>query len=246
MPRRTSYLPGVPNWVSLQTSVPAVAKSFYGRLFGWEFDGPTATKNDGTVAAVTEWDTDPRWTTYLNVEDLDAAVAEVERAGGLLLTPPSEDDGRTALVADPAGVTIGLWQAGEDIGATLVNEPGTFIWSELMTDRRDAVLPFYERVFGLTTTTIDLDGAPYTAFVAGGEMIGGIIPPQREGADHRWIVHFAVESVEEAVSEAVALGGSVVHGPISTPLGPLAALHDPDGAAFSVWAFDGPASRFGS
>jgi predicted enzyme related to lactoylglutathione lyase len=109
-----------------------------------------------------------------------------------------------------------------------------------MTGDHDAALPFYERVAGLTTNTVDLDGSPFTGFLAGEQMIGGIIPPQREGAANRWIVYFAVASAAESAERAQTLGGSIVHGPVVTPVGPIAALLDPQGGAFSVWEFSGP------
>ena len=118
--------------------------------------------------------------------------------------------------------------------------PGAFIWSELMTAGHDAALPFYERVAGLTARTVDLDGSPFTGFVAAEQMIGGVIPPQREGAAHRWIVYFAVTDAAGAAERVRELGGTVVPGPVVTPVGPIAALLDPQGGAFSVWEFSGP------
>jgi len=38
MPERKEYAPGTPSWVDLQTTDQAAAKSFYGALFGWNFD----------------------------------------------------------------------------------------------------------------------------------------------------------------------------------------------------------------
>ena len=38
-----------------------------------------------------------------------------------------------AFVLDPGGVPVGLWQANQHIGATLVNEPGAVMWNELIT-----------------------------------------------------------------------------------------------------------------
>ena len=66
MPERTKYAPGTPSWVDLQTSDQVGAKSFYGALFGWEYDDrpvghdadgneafySMATKNGKNVAAI--------------------------------------------------------------------------------------------------------------------------------------------------------------------------------------------------
>ena len=42
-----------------------------------------------------------------------------------------------------------IWQAGESIGAEIVNEPGTLCWNELTTcETSTGALAFYEKVFG--------------------------------------------------------------------------------------------------
>ncbi|GAB2804368.1 VOC family protein [Actinoallomurus bryophytorum] len=227
---------------------PEAARVFYGRLFGWTFGERTtpgeawAVRNDGFVAAIAGGPAPATWTTFLNVPDIDAAAARIEPNGGRLRTPLKEVTGecRMTYAVDPTGATFGLWQAGGHIGATVVQEEGAFIWSELMTDDHDAALPFYERAAGLTTTIVDLDGSPFTGLVAGEQMIGGIIPRQREGAANRWIAYFSVASAVESAEYAKTLGATIVHGPIATPVGPIAALLDPQGGAFSVWEFSGP------
>jgi hypothetical protein len=45
---------------------------------------------------------------------------------------------------------------------------------------------------------------------------------------------FAVEDADAAIAEAQGRGGSLLHGPIDTPHGPMAVLADPAGAVFSV------------
>ena len=66
------------------------------------------------------------------------------------------DAGRMAFVADPTGAIVGLWQADQHIGATLVNETGTVIWNELITDKPESVLAFYETVLGMTHSTMEM------------------------------------------------------------------------------------------
>ena len=53
-------------------------------------------------------------------------------------------------MSDPNGAMVNLWQARQHIGATLVNEPGTLIWNELLTDNGEAAYAFYGKVVGLT------------------------------------------------------------------------------------------------
>src|SRR6266849_6241638 len=117
MPLRTSYRQGTPNWVDLQTTDQAAAKAFYGGLFGWSYDDQ------------------PMPDTYIAVDSVDDTVTKVQAAGGQVAMPPFDvmDAGRMAFVLDPGGAAVAFWQAGQHIGAELVNEPGTFTWNELIT-----------------------------------------------------------------------------------------------------------------
>jgi predicted enzyme related to lactoylglutathione lyase len=54
-----------------------------------------------------------------------------------------------AIFADPNGAVFGVWQAGVHQGAEVVNEPGSFTWSELLTRDVDKAKRFYGEAFGL-------------------------------------------------------------------------------------------------
>src|SRR4029079_10689782 len=167
MPARTEHAPGTPSWVDLQTSDTAAAKSFYSALYGWEFedlpvgndaDGnpafySMARKNGKDVAAVAGLPMPgipPHWNTYVTVSDVDATAAQVAGAGGSTMGEPFDvmDAGRMAIVADPTGAMLCIWQPKNHIGAHLVNEHGTLTWNELMAADVDTALAFYEKVFG--------------------------------------------------------------------------------------------------
>ena len=151
MPERTSYTQGTPNWVDLPTSDQAAAKAFYAGLFGWTYDDQPmgegqvysmAVLNGHQVAAISSQPAEmaaagapPMWNTYLAVDSVDEATAKVEAAGGKVAMAPFDvvDAGRMSFVMDPSGAPVALWQAGQHIGATLVNEPGTINWNELLS-----------------------------------------------------------------------------------------------------------------
>ncbi|MFZ2056705.1 MAG: VOC family protein [Acidimicrobiales bacterium] len=254
MPKRTAYAQGTPSWVDLQTTDTDAAKSFYGGLFGWQFDdqpmpgGPPysmALKDGEIVAGLYPQSPDmsargvpPMWNTYIAVDDADAATEAVQGAGGQVLMPPSDvmDAGRMSLVADPTGASFGLWQARRRVGAALVNEPGTLIWNELLTDDGEAACAFYGEVLGLTSELSDMGGSPYTLFKVGDDMVAGSMPPPMEGIPNHWHVYFAVEDIDAALATARDLGADVVNGPMPTPIGPMATLSDPQGAMFSLFA----------
>lgn len=258
MPQRTSYAQGTPCWVDLQTTDQDAARSFYADLFGWKYDDrpmgegvvySQAVVNDGAVAAIAPQSPElaaagapPTWNTYLAVDDVDATTAKVAAAGGQVGMAPFDvyDAGRMAFVLDPAGAAVALWQAGEHIGATVVNEHGALIWNELTVPDPAATTGFYEQVLGVTAQSQDYgSGQTYTTFVVGDRSVAGAITPMMEGVPPHWHVYFGVDDVAESAARVTALGGTVLAGPMDTPVGPMATVRDPQGAVFSLFATAG-------
>jgi uncharacterized protein len=177
----------------------------------------------------------PMWNTYLAVDSADEAAAKVEAAGGKIAMAPFDvmDAGRMAFVLDPSGAPVALWQANQHIGASLVNEPGTVTWNELITTDPGAAA-FYQHVVGLTTSTFDMGGGEYTLFEAAGQMVGGTTPPQMPGTPNHWHVYFGVADADATVAKATELGGSILVPVFDTPVGRMAVIADPQGAVFSI------------
>jgi len=258
MPARDSYAQGTPNWVDLQTTDQAGAKTFYSGVFGWAFDDQPmdagavysiAKIGDGQVAAIapqspelTAAGAPPMWNTYLAVDSVDDATAKVAAAGGTVAMEPFDvmDAGRMSFVLDPSGAAVAFWQANQHIGSSLVNEPGAVIWNELITDNPAAVT-FYEQVLGVTTTTVDMGGNKYTMFQVGDKEVGGTTPPQMAGVPNHWHVYFAVADADATAAKVRQLGGSVMVEPFDTPIGKMAVVTDPQGAVFSLFQARPPA-----
>jgi predicted enzyme related to lactoylglutathione lyase len=251
MPERKSYAQGTPNWVDLQTSDQNAAREFYAGLFGWTYDDQPmaegqvysmAKLGDHYVAAIAAQSPElaaagapSAWNTYIAVDSVDETVAKVEAAGGQVVMQPFDvmDAGRMAFVLDPGGAAVALWQAGSHIGAGLVNEPGTLTWNELITTNPSATA-FYQKVLGLTTTTMDMGTGEYTMFQVGGEQIAGSTPPQMPGVPNHWHVYFAVADADATAAKVTEQGGSLLADPFDTPAGRMAVVRDPQGAVFSI------------
>jgi predicted enzyme related to lactoylglutathione lyase len=255
MPKKTEYQQGTPCWVDLQTSDQEAAKRFYASMLGWSYDDrpmpqggvySMALLKGETVAAIAAIPPgapegmSPMWNTYLAVNDVDAAVDRIGAAGGQVLMAPTDigDAGRMAFVADPTGAVVGLWQAGRHIGATLVNEPGALIWNELITDKPDSALPFYETVLGVTHATVEMgEGRTYHMLKVGGTDVGGCTEPPMPNVPNHWHVYFAVTDADAAAAMVSAEGGQAVAEPFDIPsVGRSAVVADPQGAVFSVLA----------
>lgn len=111
------------SWCHIEIPVasPKNAKKFYGELFGWTFrDVPELnyvifTAGDGAIGGGL-WNPPPGIprliTNYVSVDDVGAMVARVQQYGGKLVNPRTEVPGHGwfALVADPDGNVLGLWQ----------------------------------------------------------------------------------------------------------------------------------------
>jgi uncharacterized protein len=164
MERNDRYIPGVPCWIDTTQPDPKAATSFYGGLFGWEFEDVAlpespgsyyiARLRDGDVAAVgSQPEQGPRdavWNTYVWVEDADETAATVRDAGGTVLMGPDDvgESGRVAVFADPEGAAFCVWQAKEHWGAAVVNEPGSLNFNDLHTRDLEGAEAFYGAVFG--------------------------------------------------------------------------------------------------
>ncbi|HUI48298.1 MAG TPA: VOC family protein [Acidimicrobiia bacterium] len=252
MPERKQYASGTPNWIDVQTTDTNAAKKFYGELFGWTYvDNPIDEANgvyysmaviDGhDVGAVSPLGDQaaagvpPHWNSYISVDDIEATTANVEDAGGTVVAPPFDvmDAGRMAVIQDPTGAMFELWQAKNHIGATLVNEPGTFSWSELLTPDVPKAAAFYKRVLGWESAT-HAGEMPYTEFKLDGNSIAGAMNPPMPGMPPVWGIYFAVADTDATVAKAKSLGASVFSEPMDIEPGRFAVLADPQGAIFSV------------
>jgi predicted enzyme related to lactoylglutathione lyase len=254
------YPHGTPSWVDLMTTDAEAAAAFYPALFGWEVAGLGGEEvggytmfrlRDRDVAAFAPVSGDEQaagassaWQTYVAVDDVEATAARVEPAGGTVLAPPMDvlDFGRMAVIADPSGAALGLWQAGTHIGCGIVNEPGALVWNELATGEPDTAEAFYGAVLGWAfEDSMSLEGGgtyreirrPGDGAVVAGlmPMVGDAWPPELPA---HWMVYFAVEDADATASLAATRGGAVRVPPTDLAVGRFAVLADPSGAAFSV------------
>jgi predicted enzyme related to lactoylglutathione lyase len=249
---RTTYAPGTFSWVDLATTDAAAARSFYTALFGWETEDTDA--GDGSVYTICQIGGDavcalyemsneargaapPRWTSYVTVERVDDTVARARELGGALSSDAFDvlDAGRMAIVEDPLGAAVAVWQPRARIGAERVNDVGCLCMNELATSDVDAARSFYEPLFGWTTERIDTgpDGPVMLALHNRGKL-NGTLSEDRNGPP-QWRPYFTVESTEAACAKARDLGAQPLLEPIAIPDGSIAIALDPQGALFALF-----------
>jgi predicted enzyme related to lactoylglutathione lyase len=250
---RTEYAPGTFCWVDLTTTDQEAAKTFYTGLFGWEIeDTPVgdgivysrASVDGKDVAAISpqpqmlrDAGAPPTWNSYVSVGSVDETATRAKELGATVHGQPFDvlDVGRMAVIQDPQGAMVALWQPRLHFGAALVNAPGALCWNELNTTDMDAAKDFYGGLFGWTVQPFGDGPDPYLV-VMNGENGNGGIRPAPNGMPPNWMVYFAIEDVEAGMTKVKDLGGSVHAGPIDIQIARIAIVEDPQGAIFALYA----------
>jgi predicted enzyme related to lactoylglutathione lyase len=250
-----TYPHGVTCWIDSEQPDVDAAQEFYGGLLGWQFtvatppDAPAryviATLDGADVAAV---------------DDADVAVERATSLGATVVSPPADagPGGRGAVLHDPQGNEVRLWQARRRKGAQLVNAPGAWNFSHLHTPEIGAAQQFYGGLFPWhfvdqgwaiaisvpgygdhLEATVDPDIRTRQASAPEGfaDVIGSIVPTGPDGSG--WSVVLTVADRDATASRAEALGGRVLR-TRDTGWTREAVVRDPQGAVFTASQFTPP------
>ncbi|MEV4376943.1 hypothetical protein [Streptosporangium sp. NPDC049644] len=152
---------GDPCWVELPSEAGAPLLLCYTTLLGWRFDenahvggyrrswvGERKVAGIGGPAL-------PRpsagWRGYVSTSDLAESLRRTAAAGGRLVTGPVDvsPDGLFALVEDPVGVAVGLFQPGTDRGTQEASDQvGCVAGWVLESPDPEASVAFHRTLFG--------------------------------------------------------------------------------------------------
>ncbi len=116
-------------WNELMTPDVEKAKSFYQALFNWEYrESETCSENNqkytmiktpsGDCGGIIETPADkqgqipPHWMSYVSVDNIDETLTKATSLGATVKVPSTDigDLGRFAILTDPTGAHIALWQ----------------------------------------------------------------------------------------------------------------------------------------
>ena len=204
------------------------------------------------------------WNTYIWVESADETASKVSDAGGGIVMEPFDvmDAGRMAVFTDPEGAAFCVWQAKENKGARVVNEPGSLNFNVLCTRSAEGAKSFYGSVFGWQTLALGGGAEMWTlpgygdylersdpglrermgevGAPAGFEdVVASINPIAGDQADTppHWGVTFAVDDADATAKRAAELGGQVIVPPFDAPWVRMTVITDPQGATFTASKF---------
>ena len=251
-------MPGKPShfiWYELMTSDLDAAAKFYGAVVGWSVQGAATPGMDyrqwsidgvtigGLMAAPPDASgaaMAPVWMGYLDVPDVDAAVAKIKAAGGESWMPATDIPGvgRIATVTDPQGAAFYVMAPiGDGVSQSFSpGLPGHGGWNELHTSDRQAGFAFYAEHFGWGKSD-EFDMGPmgtYVLFNTGGEAIGGMMNSP-DSPRPTWLYYFSVDDIHAAKARVETAGGAVLSGPHEVPTGDwVLRARDPQGAMFAL------------
>lgn len=247
----TAIAPNHPCWVELSSPDVESARTFYGSLFGWEFEEPgpmgfgvKAIRDGRVVAGISPQPPEAPagqpafWSVYFRVADLTDFLARVDAGGGQAMMAIPEFDGTAgvALVADPAGTAFGVLEYDDDRGLTAVDVTGAACWFELHT-KDPAVQGFYHQVFDWEFDAVsDTDDFRYSTFALPGTDTprGGILDTSNVGIPAHWESYIQVEDADAIAGRVRELGGDWLAAPHDSTYGRVGRFIDSQNAAFTV------------
>lgn len=240
-------------WHDLMSTDPEAAKKFYTQLLGWKTTDEEAMGTYTTISAngrglggIAKLDAShgmsSHWSCYLNVESVDGAAERAVSLGGRICVPPTDipNVGRFAVLQDPKGVLFSIYKDKEAgvVAGEGVPSAGTFCWYELMTPDPEALVPFYQALFGWRVETSQMTGETYWLCYSGDRQVCGMAKTQAGAPEApHWLPFLAVEDLEASTNRAKGLGAQITVPPTDIPkIGRFSVLLDPTGAAVALFS----------
>ncbi len=242
-------------WLELGTSDRNAAKKFYSNLLGWTAEdmpmGPDMTytifrTGGNDVCGAYELMKDqvaahvpPHFMPYIKVESADASAARAVQLGAQQMVAPSDipNVGRFAVILDPTGAHISIFQPGQHRGLQNFGDVGSLCWEDLNSSNPEKAAKFYADWLGWTFET-GKDGYRHILNGSKENMIGGIAPQMHAppGTPSHWLSYFHVSDCKAAAAKASQLGAStIMSATLMGDVGTIAVLADPQGAVFALY-----------
>jgi len=262
-----AYPDGMFSWTDISLPDPAGGSKFYADLFGWHAEDQhdpdgnyiyTMFSKGGKSTAglgpqppgMADAGIPPMWNSYINVDSIEDTIEKWTSAGGSVMMPAMDifTSGRMAVLVDPEGAVVSLWQAGDHVGGEVFNEHGAMTWNELATRDSAAVRKFYgaalgwefEQLSGASPAEywmIRLPGKTPGDPLSEDHYNGGVITMDDNwpaAIPAHWMVYFNVDDTDDAVARLEGLGGSVSVPAFDSNAGRMAVVGDSQGGTFSI------------
>jgi predicted enzyme related to lactoylglutathione lyase len=241
-------------WYEFMSTDVTAAKSFYGKVVGWNTQDVPISGMTYTLLRVGERQvggmmtmpqqvrdagTRPCWLAHIAVDDVDAAVVKLQRLGGKVHRPPTDipNVGRFAAVTDRQGATFFMFKPSQAGERTPPSAPGDIGWHELHTNDWPNAFEFYNSMFGwLKGDAVDMGAmGTYQLFTIAGSPAGAMFNSPAAQPMCFWLYYFMVDDIDAAAKRVRDNDGKITQGPIQVP-GDRWILQaaDPQGAMFAL------------
>lgn len=243
-------------WYELLTTDVDQAQAFYRAIVDWEIvdsempgmDYRLVFAGQSPIAGLMRLPQEaidaggkPLWAGYIAVDDVDASVERIQKAGGSLQMPATDipEVGRMAMVTDLDGIPFYVMRGATDepSDAYAANKVGHCGWNELAAKNMSGAMEFYSEQFDWTMG-FEMDMGPmgiYKFIERDGQGFGGIMQSSEQAGPPLWSFYFRVADIDAAVDKVNANGGKVLHGPAEVPGGDyIVNATDPQGVLFSL------------
>lgn len=233
-------------WFEYVSGDAPKAQGFYGELFGWgtqrvPLPGAEYTmiaQGDTTIGGYLSAGAQQQahWLSHLGVSDAKAAAQKAKSLGGTIVKDAAKvgEFGTKAVIADPAGGVLALWQPASSDDQGPAEGAYRFCWNELYAKDMKASVAFYRGISGLGEQAMDMGGQPYTMLVDGDVPVAGICPPPFD-APHAWQPVVVVPDAEASLAKAKKLGATILAPIEDVPtVGRFFVIADPLGAVLGI------------
>ena len=238
-------------WYELLSTDPKGSLAFYPDVVGWKtkaWDGQDYTMfvgSQGPLGGVAKLPEQAQklgaptyWQANIQVDSLDASVETVKQLGGKVLVSEAVPTiGRFAVISDPQGAVVSLFQAENEMPPHDVTKPGEFSWHELYTTDHEAAFAFYSQIAGWERLG-SFDMGPMGTYVLwgrDGKQLGGMMTKPPSVPQPAWLFYITVSDLEAALARAQAKGAKLLNGPMEVPGGQrIVQMMDPQGGAFAM------------
>ncbi len=239
-------------WADLIADNVDTEKTFYGEVFGWQFESQgtgthiyTLARADGRpVAGIVHFakpaaaERSARWLPLMSVSDAARAAEQAAASGGRIIVPAKDLPGRgkASVLADPEGAVFGVIHSSTGDPPDMFPAVDTWFWMELWAKDADRMADFYRPIGAYTVSREEGPGdRTELHLMAGGYPRADIVEVLRKDVPTIWLPYVRVKDIRKTVDDVVRAGGQVVIEPNpEIRKGKVAVFLDPLGAAVAA------------
>ncbi|MCO6353934.1 VOC family protein [Pseudoalteromonas shioyasakiensis] len=231
-------------WHDLITPNLAQSQTFYGSVFGWQFqavnDSYTLASLDGKlIAGIAELDNKQNashWLSLISSKDIAAVSEKTIKAGGKVLVSSTEIKGRgtIAVLEDPQGAVFSLINTVNGDPETHQTDNG-WIWQEVWSDNPEQSKAFYQSLGNYSAQNKPLSNGNYSYLALNGAPAIGFVKKPDAEIGNTWVNYIKVADVDATLLKVTAAGGIVLMAPNDkVRSGSVAIIRDPAGAGIVI------------